>query len=145
MTVSASMLSHMASNVTFLIPLWTMLATDGTRASYVAHTRSVVFNALTYTAASVEPSRFTQTLGLDANHIELFGVLDDTVTEPGIQGGKWKNAKIVFEYVAYDPASGAIHPTVVGSVGKMKGQAGKFTINNGTFRVEFRSLSDLLG
>lgn len=27
----------------------------------------------------------------------------------------------------------------------MKGQAGKFSINNGTFRVEFRSLSDLLG
>src|SRR5688572_1152872 len=144
MPVSASMITALQSNVTFVVPIWTMLAGDATRASYCAHTRNLTFNSLTYTAAPVEPSRFTQTLGLDANHVELFGVLDDTVSEPGIQGGKWKNAKIVFEYVAYDPATGAIHPTVVGSVGKMKGQAGKFSINNGTFRVEFRSLSDLL-
>lgn len=121
-----------------------MLATDGTRASYAGHTRNLTFNSLTYTAAPVEPSRFSLTLGLDANHVELFGVLDDTVTEPGIQGGKWKNAKITFEYIAYDPATGAASATVTGSVGKMKGQAGKFTLNNGTFRVEFRSLSDLL-
>jgi uncharacterized phage protein (TIGR02218 family) len=144
MAVSASMLSHLQSNVTFLIPIWTMLATDNTRASYAAHTRNITFNSIAYSAAPVEPSQFTQTLGLDANHVELFGVLDTTVTEPDIQGGRWKNAKITFEYIAYDPATGAASATVTGSVGKMKGQAGKFTINNGTFRVEFRSLSDLL-
>jgi uncharacterized phage protein (TIGR02218 family) len=76
--------------------------------------------------------------------VDLFGVLDDTVTEQDIQGGRWKNAKIVFEYIAIDPATGAASATVTGSVGKMKGQAGKFSINNGTFTVEFRSLSDLL-
>src|SRR5678816_145799 len=145
MTVDASMLSHLQSNVTFLIPLWTMLASDTTRASYVAHTRSVTFNSLLYTAAPVESTRFTQTLGVtSANNVELFGVLDDTVTEQDIQGGKWKNAKITFEYIAYDPATGAASATVIGSVGKMKGQAGKFSINNQTFKVEFRSLSDLL-
>lgn len=121
-----------------------MLASDGTRASYCAHTRNLTFNSINYSAAPVEPSRFTQTIGLDANHVELFGVLDDVVTEPGIQGGKWKNARITFEYIAYDPATGAASATVTGSVGKMKGQAGKFSLNNGTFRVEFRSLSDLL-
>lgn len=144
MTVSASMLTHLGSNITFLIPIWSMLAGDSTRASYATHTRNLTFNSIAYSAAPVEPSQFTQTLGLEANHVELFGVLDDTVTEPDIQGGKWKNAKITFEYIAYDPATGAASATVTGSVGKMKGQAGKFTINNGTFRVEFRSLSDLL-
>jgi len=144
MTVSASMTNHLASNVTFIIPIWTMLATDGTRASYCAHTRPITYNSLPYTAAPVEPSRFSQTLGLDANHVELFGVLDDVVTEQDIQGGKWKNAKVTYEMIAYDPATGAASATVIGSVGKMKGQAGKFTINNGTFRLEFRSLSDLL-
>lgn len=121
-----------------------MLAADGTRASYCAHTRSIVYNSLPYAAAPVEPSRFSQTLGLEANHVELFGVFDDIVTEENLQGGKWKNAKIIFEYIAYDPATGAASATVTGSVGKMKGQAGKFSINNGTFRVEFRSLSDML-
>jgi len=145
MTVSASMITALQSNVTFLVPIWTMLSTDNTRASYCAHTRNLTFNSLSYTAAPVEPSRFSQTLGLDANHVELFGVFDDVVTEANVQGGKWKNAKITFEYIAYDPATGAASTTVIGSVGKMKGQTGKFSINNGTFRVEFRSLSDLLG
>ena len=123
-----------------------MTAVDTTVAAYCAHTRGLTFSSVNYTAAPVEATQFTQTLGVNsANHVELFGVFDTVVTEQDIQGGKWKNAKIVFEYVAYDPATGAIHPTVVGSVGKMKGQTGRFTINNGTFRVEFRSLSDLLG
>lgn len=145
MTVDATMISHLAQNVTFLVPIWKITATDTTLAAYAAHTRDLVFNSVTYKATPVEPTSFTQTLGVhEANHVELFGVFDDTITEADIQGGRWKNAKIVYELVAYDPATGAIHPTVVGSVGKMKGQAGKFSINNGTFRVEFRSLSDLL-
>lgn len=139
------MLAHLAQNITFLVPIWKITAADTTVAAYAAHTRDLVFGGVTYKAAPVEPTSFTQTLGVhEANHVELFGVMDSTVTEADIQGGRWKGAKIVFEYVAYDPASGAIHPTVVGSVGKMKGQAGKFSLNNGTFRVEFRSLSDLL-
>jgi uncharacterized phage protein (TIGR02218 family) len=142
---SAAMLTHLQQNVTFLVPIWKMTAIDTTVAAYCAHTRNLTFDSVNYTAAPVEPSRFTQTLGvLEANHVELFGVLDTVVTEQDIQGGKWKNAKIVFEYIAYDPATGAASATVTGSVGKMRGQAGKFTINNGTFRVEFRSLSDLL-
>lgn len=145
MPVSASMITALQSNVTFLVPIWTMLAGDGTRASYCAHTRNLVYNSLTYTAAPVEPSRFSLTLGLDANHVELFGVLDDVVTEQDIQGGRWRNAKIIYEIIAYDPATGAASATVTGYAQKMKGQAGKFSINNGTFRVEFRSLSDLLG
>lgn len=132
------MIDHLASNVTFLAPIWTMLATDGTRASYCAHTRNLNFDSVNYLAAPVEPTRFTQTLGvLQANHVELFGVFDEIVTEEDIQGGKWKNAKIIFEYVNYLDLG-------IGSVGKMRGQAGKFTINNGTFTVEFRSLSDLM-
>lgn len=139
------MITHLASNITFLVPIWKITATDGTVAAYCAHTRNLTFSAVNYTAAPVEPSRFTQTLGIQsANHVDLFGVLDATITEQDIQGGRWKNAKIVFEYIAYDPATGAASSTVIGSVGKMKGQAGKFTINNGTFTVEMRSLSDLL-
>ena len=137
------MLTELASNISFIVPLWTMLATDGTRASYVAHTRDVTFNSLLYSAAPVEPTRFTQTLGIkQANNVDLFGVFDSVVTEADVQGGRWKNAKIVYEHIAYDPATGAASTTVTGSVGKMKGQAGKFSPNNGTFTVEFRSLSD---
>jgi len=115
-----------------------MTAADGTVAAYAAHTRSLTFDSQLYTAAPVEPTRFSRTLGVSkADHVELFGIFDDIVTEEDVQGGRWKNAKIVFEYVNYLDLT-------MGSVGRMKGQAGKFTINNGTFNVELRSLSDLL-
>lgn len=110
----------------------------GTTAAYAAHTRNLLYESVNYLAAPVEPTRFSRTLGVSkADHVELFGVFDDIVTEENVQGGFWKNAKITFEYVNYLDLT-------MGSVGKMKGQAGKFTVNNGTFTVELRSLSDLL-
>lgn len=145
MTVSAAMLDHLGGNVTTIIPIWKMTSKLGVVAAYAAHTRPVTFSSVTYSAAQTEPSRFNQTLGVtQANHVELFGIFDSIVTESDVQGGKWKNAKIVHEYIAYDITTGAAHATVTGSVAKMKGQAGRFSINNGTFTVEMRSLSDLL-
>lgn len=133
------MLDHLAGNITFLAPLWKMTAKDGTVAAFIASTRSLTFASVAYTAAPVEPTTFNQSLGVaKANHVELFGVFDTVVTEGDVQGGRWKNADIVFEYVNYLDLT-------MGSVGKMKGKAGRFTIDNGTFRVELRSLSDLLG
>lgn len=138
MPPSAAMIDHLGSNVTFLVPIWKMVAVDSTVAAYAAHTRSLTYETVLYSAAPVEPSRFTQTLGVSkANHVEMFGIFDDIVTEEDLQGGKWKNAKITFEYVNYMDLT-------MGSVGRMRGQAGKFTVNNGTFTVELRSLSDLL-
>jgi uncharacterized phage protein (TIGR02218 family) len=136
---SAALIDHLGSNVTFMVPIWKMTSTVGaTVAAYAAHTRDILFDSVTYLAAQVEPTRFSQTLGVQqANHVELFGIFDSIVTEENLQGGKWKNAKIVFEYVNYLDLT-------MGSVGRMKGQAGKVSINNGTFTVELRSLSDLL-
>lgn len=144
MPVSAGMLTALQSNVTFLIPVWVITASDGTVAAFAAHTRNITYNSIPYLAAPVEPTSFSQVIRLDANHVELFGVFDDIVTEQDVQGGRWKNAPIVYELIAYDPATGQASATATGYANKMKGQAGKFSINNQTFRVEFRSLSDLL-
>lgn len=143
---SAAMLDHLGGNVCFLIPIWKMTSTVGaTVAAYAAHTRNVDFGGTTYSAAQVESTRFSETLGVQqANHIELFGIFDSIVTEENLQGGKWRNAKVVFEYIAVDPATGVASLTVTGSIKKIKGQVGKVTINNGTFTAELRSLSDLL-
>jgi len=112
-----------------------MLAKDGTRASYCAHTRNLTFNSLDYSAAPVEASRANLTLGLmEANTTDLYGVFDDTVTEEDVIGGKWNNAEIVTELVNYLDLS-------QGSVRRMKGNVGKFNIKNGSYIVEFQSLS----
>lgn len=139
------MLLHLQSNVTFLVSVWHMTSAEGEVAAYCAHTRNLTFDGVNYFAAPVQPARFEQTLGvLEANKVELFGVFDSVISEEEVQGGKWKNAPIEYQFIAYDPATGAASATVTGSVQKMRGQAGKFQINNGTFRVEFRSLSDRL-
>lgn len=142
---SAAMLSHLTSNVTFLVPIWKIIAVDGTVAAYAGHTRNLTFSSVDYTAASVESTQFSQTLGvMSPNHVELFGTFDTIITESDVHGGKWRNAKVTFEYISYDPATGAASATVTGSVAKMRGQVGKISVNNGTYKLELRSLSDLL-
>lgn len=141
---SAPMLAHLSQNVTCLIPVWKMVATDTTVAAYCAHTRNLAYNGTNYSATPVVPTRFSQSLGLNPNNIELFGVFDSVIDEDDIQGGKWKNAQILFEFIVIDIQTGLPSATITDSVGKIKGQAGKFTINNGTFTVELQSLSALV-
>lgn len=145
MPPSAALLDHMGSNVCFMVPIWKMTSSGGVVAAYAAHTRDIVFDSITYSAAQTEPTRFTETLGVaQPNNMELFGIFDSIVTEVGVQGGQWKSAKTVSEYIAYDPATGAASATNTGSVKKIKGDAGKIRINNGTFVVELISLSGRL-
>lgn len=139
------MISHLADNVTFIIPIWVMTATDGTVAAYASHTRPITFNSINYTPAPVEPTRFSEVIGLDPNHVEVFNVFDDIVTEADVQGGRWKNARAVYDKIAYNPATGAASATVTGSAKRIKGKVGKITINNGTYRMEINSLSAQLG
>lgn len=138
MPVDPALIDRAASNVTWLCVVWAMIASDGTEARYAAHTRDITFDSESYLAAPVEPTRFSEILNvLEPNHLELFGVLDDIVTEEDIQGGKWKNAELRVYYIDY------LQPNL-GWLKTFKGQAGKIPINNGTFRVEFRSLADKL-
>lgn len=137
MPPSAQMLTHLQGNVTTLAPIWKITAVDTTVAAYAAHTRSVVFESVTYNPAPVEPSRLVQKIGLEPNSVELFGVFDSIITEPDVQGGKWKNAAIQYEWLNYLDLT-------MGSVGKIRGKAGEFTIENGTYRLELRSLADVM-
>lgn len=134
---SAALLDHIAGNVTTLCAIWKITATDTTVAAYAAHTRNLTFESVLYYAAPVEPTRFSETIGVQANGVELFGVFDDVITESDVQGGRWRNARIVYQLVNYLDLT-------MGSIKKIKGQAGKISINNGTYRIEVRSLSDLL-
>jgi uncharacterized phage protein (TIGR02218 family) len=131
------MLAHLAGNVTTLCPIWKITATDNTVAAYAAHTRLLIFDSVTYSPAPVEPSRVIQKIGLEPNSIELFGVLDSIITEPDVQGGRWKNAAVQYEWVNYLDLT-------MGSVGKIRGKAGEFNIHNGTYRLEVRSLAELM-
>ena len=138
MTVSIAMKEHCASNVTFLCPIWKITASDGTVAAYCAHTRSLVFESVAYAVAAVEATRPMQKLGLSPNSIEINGVFDEILTQRGLEGGKWRRARVTYEIVNYLDLS-------MGSIGKIEGFIGRYTILNSiAYQLEFLSKSDAL-
>lgn len=137
MSVSAAMKDHLASNVCFCCEIWKIEAVDGTIVGRAAHTRNLLYNGVTYYASPVEPKQSTRKIGLDPDTVDLSGVLDTNITEADIIGGKWRRARITKEIVCYTDLT-------LGYAQKMVGFAGEFSIRNGTFTVEMRSLSNLL-
>lgn len=138
MTVSAEMKDHLASNVTWLCPIWRITATDGTVAAYIGHTRQLVHDGITYKVAAIDPARGQKKIGLEPNTSDLIAPFDEIVVEAELHGGKWKHARIEKAWVNYLDLS-------MGEVDKESGFAGKFKPLAGqSFTVEFLSLASQL-
>jgi hypothetical protein len=142
------MIDSLASNVGFFCPIWTITSRDGVVAAYAAHTRACVgklfnpltpftFNSITYGIAPSQSSRDMQKIGLSPNSTQFIGVFDDIITRADVEGGRWKLAKIVYEYVNYLDLS-------MGSTGKLVGVAGRFEPMGAAYQVEMMSNSTLL-
>jgi len=131
------MIAHLQGGVTYLCELWKIEARDGAVAAYCNHTRDITFGGVTYKAAPVEPSRTVRKMGLDSDNAEITGVFDDILTEQDVWGGRWRDAHIRKETVCYKDLT-------LGSVNVCRGFAGKFTVNNRTYTLEFLSLSSRL-
>jgi len=152
MSTSVTMKAHLAKKLTTLAPCWTMVAKDGTRASYVmlsrplsgrafnnhgAMTTRFTFNGIIYKPAGTEPARPVHSIGLSPNSVECTGIFDNIVTDADIKGGRWKQAAIRFEFVNYLDLT-------MGSTDIIAGYAGKFDTLGRQFTVELRSKAALL-
>lgn len=136
MPISAGLKDRLASNVTFVCPIWKIIAADGAVAAYCGHTRPLTFNSQNYVVSSVEATRPLQRIGLRPNTIEILGIFDDTITREELELGRWQGAKIVFEWVDYLNLG-------LGSTGRVEGFIGKITVVNPvTYRIEMLSKSD---
>ena len=136
MPVSAEMKEHLASNVTFLVPLWKMTALDGLVAAYAGHTRQLVYDGVAYKVEAVDAARSVRKLGLEPNVSELTAPFDEIVVEAELHGGRWTHARIEKTWVNYKDLT-------MGGVYTEKGYAGKFHLDAQTrsFTVEFLSLA----
>lgn len=139
---SAGMIDALASNPLYLCPVWKIVSRDGLVAAYCVHSRPTVgrgfnpvslftFGGVTYKPAPVQSTRDMHKLGLTPNSTQLIGVFDDVITRADVEGGRWRLAKIVYEYVNYLDLS-------LGSTGKMVGIAGKWEVND-PYTVDFMS------
>jgi uncharacterized phage protein (TIGR02218 family) len=131
------MIAHLQQGTTYLCELWRITARDGAVAAYCNHTRDIVYDGVTYKAAPVEPSRPLRKIGLDADAAELSGVFDDTFTERDVWAGRWRDARIRKDVVCYADLT-------LGSARTDKGFTGKIRVSNGTYVLEFLSLSSRL-
>jgi uncharacterized phage protein (TIGR02218 family) len=131
------MIAHLQQGVTYLCALWKIEARDGTVAAYCNHTRDITYESVVYKAAPFEPSRPIRKIGLDVDSAEISGVFDDILTEQDVWAGRWRDARIRRETVCYKDLT-------LGSVDVCRGFAGKFSIQNGSYTLEFLSLSSRL-
>lgn len=145
---SAAMIDELAGNITTDIPIWKITSRDGLVAAYAAHSRTTVgrlingappfvFGGVTYKCIAAQTMRDMHKIGLSPNSTEIYGVFDDVITRVDVENGRWKLAKIVYEYVNYLDLT-------MGSTGKIVGVAGKWSPADPTYTVEVLSNATLL-
>lgn len=152
MHTSGTMITYLADPGTTMCPLWKMTARDGLIAAYVMHSRGTsgrninsggaittrfTFNGQIYKPSTIEASRPTRSIGLNPNSVECSGVFDDIVTKSDVEGGRWKEAEILYELVNFLDLS-------MGSTAQISGFTGKFDLLGTSFKVEFRSKASKL-
>lgn len=148
MPTSDAMKDALKSNIGFFCPIWKIVSRDGVVAAYAAHTRATVgprhnptnlftFNSATYKPAPVEATRDMHRIGLSPNSTQIRGVFDDIITRADLEGGRWKMAKVVYEYVNYlDPS--------LGSTSKMDGIVGTVEQQGPVYQMEVLTNGALL-
>jgi uncharacterized phage protein (TIGR02218 family) len=149
---ATTMIEDLQRNVGYIIPIWKIISRDGLVAAYTSHTRTssgrgynpglyspqpFLFNGINYLATSAYAAQDSHKIGLSPSSTEINGVFDSIITKQDVEGGRWKLAKIVFEYVDYLNLS-------LGSVSKIVGVAGAWSTNGPTYKVEMLSNANLL-
>ncbi len=147
-TTSAGMIEANSSNIIFLTPIWKLTSRDGQIAAYSGHTRSCVgrqynprtvftFGGVDYKPSVVTNTRDVHKIGLQPNSTQITGLFDSIVTRREVEGGRWKLATAVFEYVSYMDLT-------LGSTGKIAGYVGQISIQDPFYQMEVISNSGLL-
>jgi len=142
------MITALGSNVVFLCPIWKITSRDGLTAAYCGHTRPAagknwnpltpfLFNGVTYTPSASVNTRDVHKIGFSPNSSQINGVFDNIIKRSEVEGGRWKLAKVTYEYVNYLDLT-------LGSTGKIVGVVGQIEVKNPEYTMEFFSNAQLL-
>ncbi len=128
--------NHLASGATTLCYCWVLTRKDGVTQGFTDHDGTVTVDGVTCTATTgIVTTRFDQSLGLDADDLEVSGVIDDEfITEDNVRGGLYDDAEARLYLVNWkDPAEFMLLAS--GNLGEVS------EADNGSFTTEFLSLS----
>lgn len=145
---SSGMTNHLAGNAIFVCPAWKIISRDGLTAAYASHSRSSVgrvfnpapaftFGSVTYKPARVQNTRDLHKIGVSPDSTEITGFFDDVITRADVEGGRWKLAKVTYEYLCYFDLS-------LGSTGKIIGVVGSIVTKGFGYKMEFLSNGNIL-
>ncbi|MBV8565243.1 MAG: DUF2163 domain-containing protein [Methylobacteriaceae bacterium] len=133
--LSPPLAAHLASGVTTMAYCWQVTRGDGVVLGFTEHDQDIVYNGVTFEAATgFTSSRIQQSLGLAVDNLEAQGALSSlSITETDLLAGRYDDAVIELFWVNWaDPSMGVT--IAKGNLGEVKRQGLAFT-------AELRSLS----
>lgn len=138
-TISTGLQSHFEGENLTLATCWKITRTDATVMGFTDHVDDIVFDLVTYQAATgFEPTDVQQRDDMSVDNMDITGILDSSaITESDLQGGVYDYAEIEIFMVNYEDLT----------QGKMilkRGWLGEVRVNRGQFIAEVRGLAQKL-
>ena len=137
-TLSTALQAHLDTGTTTLALCWQVVRRDATVLGFTEHDRDIVFDSVTYRAASgFTASQVSQSLGLAVDNLEATGALSSSaISEADLAAGLYDDASITIHLVNWaDVSQRTILAT--GSIGEVKR-------GRDAFAAEIRSIAHRL-
>lgn len=138
-TVSANLLTELASEAPNIATCWKIEREDGTILGFTDWAEPIIYGGLTYySAGGYQRTAINQKEGLSVDNMDVIGLIDSSyITEDDLLSRKYHNAKVWIFIVS---------PNNIGW-GDLKldyGRLGEITVGKAHFTAEFRSLMTLV-
>lgn len=135
MSATAPQIAELASNTTFCLPIWRMVALDNSVAAYCeGGIAPITFESVTYYPSVLQSARPSVSMGLEADSSDLRGAFDSFITKADVENGKWRGAT-VYRQILVNQLDLSL-----GSVRKQKGKVGSIEPLGESYKIEFQSL-----
>jgi uncharacterized phage protein (TIGR02218 family) len=134
-TLSSALAAHLADGVTTMAYCWQLTRTDGTVLGFTEHDQNIVYQGVTFEAATgFTSTQIQQSLGLSVDNLEAQGALSSlSITDTELLAGRYDDAAIALYWVNWaDPSMGV---TIA------RGNLGEVKREGLAFSAELRSLA----
>lgn len=132
--------SHIASGDSTVCYCWVIRRRDTVTIGFTDHDEDVSVDGVTcLSTTGITTTKFAQSLGLDADDLEVEGVIDnDQLTEADIRGGVYDDATVDLYIVNWSNPTEFMH-LAHGTLGAV------YEAEGGAFKTDFRSMAHTLG
>jgi uncharacterized phage protein (TIGR02218 family) len=135
-SISPELTAHFGGELLTLAILWKLTRTDDTIMGFTNHDKDIVYDDVTYEAASAfTASAIKNNSSMAVDNLEVDGILDnEKITEPDLMAGLYDGAQVEVYLVNYEDLT-------QGALIMRTGTLGEFSIQKEMFTAEIRGLS----